>query len=106
MPAPPHEFVIDLGQVEPLTAFSYLPRQDAWTEGNVEHYALYASTDGATWGAPVVTGRFDNIAASNAEQFVPFPTPAPVAARYVKFVALASVRERPWANCAELGLFV
>lgn len=56
----PHEIQLDLGTLRPLNGFRYLPRQDNYMSGNVLQYEFYTSTDGATWGAPAVSGIFDN----------------------------------------------
>ena len=41
----PHEIRIDLGAVQELTGFRYLPRSKP-DDGRIELYELYASTDG------------------------------------------------------------
>jgi len=103
-PGHPHHIVIDLGVVESLTAFSYLPRQDGHPAAIVDRYAFYASLELPNWGQPVVSGRFDNILANPVEQIVPFPVP--VSARYIKFVSLGSILDQPYASAAEINVFV
>src|SRR5207245_1370101 len=55
----PHEIQISLGSVQTLSGFSYLPRQDACSNGWVKQYEFYVSSDGVNWGTPVASGSFD-----------------------------------------------
>jgi len=100
---PPHWLVLDLGSAMRFTALGYLPRQDGHAAALVERCAVYASQDGQAWGEPVATGRFDNIQANPIEQIVRFP--APVTARFIKFVALGMGLGQPYASAAELNLY-
>jgi alpha-L-fucosidase len=109
-PDHPHHVTIDLGEVVAIGAFSYLPRQDQYTDAIVERYAFYASLDGRTWGAPAAEGRFDNLLANPVEQFVSLA--APVKARFVMFVSLGSVQShsgpgsQPCASAAGIDVFL
>ena len=97
-PPPPHELQLDLGASYALTGLRYLPRQDGVDHGTVGDYALYISQEPTTWGTPVATGSF----AANKE-----PKPlsfAPTSGRYVRFVALREINDRPYASIAELDL--
>jgi hypothetical protein len=53
----PHQLIIDLKTTQPITGFSYLPRQDL-TNGRVASWEFYLSKDGTTWGTAVKTGTF------------------------------------------------
>jgi hypothetical protein len=64
----PHQLVIDTGATQPITGFSYLPRQDG-ANGRIAGWELYLSKDGTTWGAAVKTGTFPEGA---AEQKIAF----------------------------------
>jgi hypothetical protein len=53
----PHQLTIDLATTQPITGFSYLPRQDL-VNGRVASWDFFVSKDGTTWGAAVKTGSF------------------------------------------------
>lgn len=74
-PVHPHWLVVDLGDNYTLSAFRYLPRQDM-ANGRISTYKFYVSTDGVTWGNPVVEGVFPITA---AEQTVALPSNQPPA---------------------------
>ena len=97
-PSHPHWIDIDLGTVQDLDGFRYLPRQDGGVNGRVGEYAFYVSMDGVTWGSPVATGTFQNTA---QEQEVLF---AMTQGQYVRFEALSEVNSQPWTSVAELNL--
>jgi hypothetical protein len=97
-PAPPHEIQLDLGANYELTGLRYLPRQDGVDYGTIADYALYISQDPAAWGDPVAMGSFP----ANKE---PKPiTFAAHAGRYVRFVALREINDKPYTSIAELDL--
>lgn len=54
----PHYLIVDLGTPKVVTGFTYLPRQDGRTTGNIKDWALYLSTDGSSWAQPVRSGSF------------------------------------------------
>ncbi len=93
-PPPPHEIVIDLGTVQTVSGFRYLPRQDGGENGRIADYRFYGSNDGVTWGTPLATGTFAN---TPDEQQVAFGS-----TRYVRFVADSEVNGNPWTTVAEL----
>ena len=80
----PHEIQIDLGSIQKISGFQYLPRQDLSTVGNIGDYEFYVSLDGENWGSPAATGQFPN---SSAEVEVNFT------ARSGKFVRLRALTE-------------
>lgn len=45
----PHTATIDLGAIQLLNGFSYLPRQDGTANGRIGQYTLEASTDNSAW---------------------------------------------------------
>ncbi|MES2439800.1 MAG: Ig-like domain-containing protein [Verrucomicrobiota bacterium] len=76
---PPHEIQINLGAVQDIIGFRYLPRQDSYLNGTVGQFEFYVSLDGVNWGNPVVTGTFPNTHdlkearfASKSVQFIRF----------------------------------
>nr|MDA3821226.1 discoidin domain-containing protein [Bacteroidales bacterium] len=48
-PPHPHEIVIDMNETLNFIGFSYLPRQDGKTNGMIEEYEFYISSDNVTW---------------------------------------------------------
>ncbi|MCA8966552.1 MAG: discoidin domain-containing protein, partial [Planctomycetes bacterium] len=102
-PRPPHHLVIDLGKARDLAGFVYQPRAEG-DNGTVADYAFSVSADGTAW-REVARGTFANIAANPVPQVVRFAAPA-TGVRFVKFVAVAEVRGRPWASCAELSVLL
>jgi lysophospholipase L1-like esterase len=97
-PPPPHEIQIDLGAVRDVVGFRYLPRQDAFTTGNIGRYEFYVSADGTNWGAAVATGIFGH---DPSEKEVDFPVKS---GRYVKLRALSEVDDLPYTVIAELSV--
>jgi hypothetical protein len=57
----PHSLIVDLKTTQPITGFSYLPRQSG-ANGRIEDWQFFVSKDGTTWGAAVKTGTFPNVA--------------------------------------------
>jgi hypothetical protein len=97
-PPPPHELQIDLGAVYALNGLRYLPRQDGVDFGTIADYALYISQDAAQWGDAVAKGSF---AANRESKSISF---APQLGRYVRFVALREINDKPYTSVAELDL--
>jgi beta-galactosidase len=97
---PPHFLVIDYAQPLDIAGLNYTARSDM-DNGHVRDYELYASLDGNEWGKPVARGRFRQ---DSAEETIHLP--APVRARYLKFVMLSEQHGRPFASVAELNVEV
>jgi hypothetical protein len=97
-PPPPHEIRLSLGGEYDITGFRYLPRQDGVSSGNIGQYAFYVSSDGTSWGSPVATGTFPNVASEHQVTF------APTRGRYVRLRALTEVSGGPWSVVAELNV--
>ena len=83
-PAPlPHTLTIDMHEILTVSGLAYLPRPAAGgRNGNIGRYQIHVSTDGTTWGTPVLTGTF---ADTSTEKTVTFPAST---ARYVRLTAL------------------
>ena len=96
----PHWLTIDMHQIATVAGLAYLPRPAAGgRNGNIGRYQINVSTDGASWGSPVLTGTF---ADTSTEKLVFFPTST---ARYVRLTALTEAGGRgPWSNAAEINL--
>lgn len=95
---PPHELQIDLGGVQEIGGFRYLPRQDAYTVGNIAQYEFYVSMDGINWGGPVATGTFAN-SKTGKEVFFSIKT-----GRYVRLRQITEVNGFQDCNVAELEI--
>ena len=82
---------------KPLSAISYLPRQDGQKDGLVLKYALASSVDGQRWET-IKEGEFSNIQANPIEQIMVLDTP--VNHKYVRFIPMETV-----GNTFSVGAF-
>ena len=94
----PHEIQINLGAIQNISGFQYLPRQDLSTVGNIGNYEFYVSLDGVAWGSPVASGTFAN---SKDEKLVSF---TPKSGQFVRFRALTEVNGGSTTCVAELNI--
>lgn len=94
----PHELVIDLGSPIRIAAVVYTDRADM-ANGRVRDYEIYLSDDGKTWGEPAAKRRFGP---RSGEHIVRLP--APITARFLRFVALSEVNGAAYASVAELSI--
>lgn len=92
--------VVDMGQVEKIKGFTYLPRQDEVTLDMTDHYIFEVSTDGKKW-KKVSSGEFSNIRANPIELSIYFDKP--VQARFFKFTGDRAL-EGKGASAAEIGI--
>ncbi len=90
---------IDMGRVQRIGGFAYLPRQDWVFIGVVDRYKFETSLDGIQWTTQVADGAFGNIRNNPMLQEVRF---APVEARFVRFTALHEVDDNGWVGAAEI----
>jgi alpha-L-fucosidase len=97
--AAPHQITVDMGSVQRIAGFTYLPRQDGVREGIVQTYRFETSPDGTNWTIDAESGRFGNVRNNPMVQEVPF---APVNARFFRFTALQSTDGR--ASAAEISV--
>jgi len=96
-PKPPHQLTVDMGTVENVAGFRYVPRQDGGVNGLVKGYEFYVSREGQTW-TKVAAG---DLPKSNQSTKVKF---AAVPARYFRFVATSERNGGPWASAAEIDV--
>jgi alpha-L-fucosidase len=96
----PHQLTVDMGSVQRIAGFTYLPRQDGSHNGVVENYRFETSVDGHDWITDVDSGRFGNIRNNPELQEVPF---APVSARFFRFTALKELGANGWTSAAEIS---
>ncbi len=57
----PHQLVVDMKTAQPVTGFSYLPRQGDVVNGRIKDWQFFVSKDGTNWGAAVKSGSFPNV---------------------------------------------
>ncbi|OHB73910.1 MAG: hypothetical protein A2Z25_09990 [Planctomycetes bacterium RBG_16_55_9] len=99
-PAPyPHEIQIELPE-SAIKGFTYLPRQDM-TNGWIDEYQVYVSTDGQSWGDPAATGKFEK---NRDLKKVLFGEARK--GRFFRFVALSGFDGQAFASAAEIDLVV
>jgi len=92
----PHHLVIDLGREQSIKGLMYTPRQDM-ENGRIAQYEVYVSKEVTAWGEPVASGAWPN---SGSQQNVRFKQP--IAARYLKLVAMSEINGNDFAAVAEL----
>ena len=69
-PGPQHWFVVNLGAINTIGGFRYLPRQDGSNNGTISRFRFFVSADGADWGKPMAAGDFANMGAFRSEKLV------------------------------------
>jgi hypothetical protein len=82
-----------------VTHFTYTARTDGSQNGMVKDYEVYLSTDGKTWGSPVLTGTFKN---TTSMQVAALKEPTP--GRYLKFIAKSEINGNAWTSASEIGI--
>lgn len=93
--------VVDMGKIQAVSGFTYLPKQGNKSLGAIDKYALYLSLDGRDW-QKVASGEFANIQSNPTRQAVSFKIAAD--ARFFKLVPLHTVDGKA-PVIAELGVF-
>ncbi len=90
----------DMGEALPITAFSYVPRQDDQLAGVADQYRFETSEDGKVWQL-VAEGEFSNMRANPIEQRVHFE---PVNARFWRFTPTRTLNGDA-ATVAEINVY-
>lgn len=98
-PSCPHTLVVNMGTSYRVKAFTYLSRQDGTQNGMIKEYDVYLSTDGKTWGQPVVSGEFKNTSSLQVAKLKKVTT-----GRYLKLVAKSEINGKAWSSAAEIGI--
>ena len=96
----PADLVIDLGSVQNLTGFRYLPDQGYWNPAIIINYQFFVSLDNQKWKL-VDEGEFANIKNNPLWQIKKF---APEKARYIKLRALSNTEGNDAAGYAEIDI--
>ncbi|SDI97179.1 alpha-L-fucosidase [Flavobacterium glycines] len=94
------DVVIDLGKIENLVGFRYLPDQNLRSKGIVTKYQFYVSLDNKKWEL-VNEGEFSNINNNPLWQNKIFKL---AKARYIKFTALENTKGDNVAGFAEIDV--
>lgn len=81
----PCRITVDMGSINEIRGFTYLPWQKGSSDGVVELFRFETSVDGVKWTANVEDGRFGNIKNNPVLQEVTFPL---VKARFFRFTSL------------------
>ena len=104
-PAPnhPHTFTVDLGKVENISGFAYLPRQDRRIpDGMIETGSIELSLDGQKW-TKVCDFTFGNLVNSPDQRLEFFDKKHK--ARYFRLKSKTGAAGKPYAAIAELEIF-
>jgi F5/8 type C domain-containing protein len=97
-PPPPHEIIIELIPPSRIKGFTYLPRQDEETHGDIKDYEFYAGDDPKEFGAPVKKGSFGE---GKDKKSVSIDAKT---CRYIKLRALSEIAGEVWTSAAEIGV--
>jgi len=92
----PHEIIIELNPPSSIKGFTYLPRQDEETHGDIKDYEFYVGNDGKDFGEPVKKGTFDE---GKNKKTATFDAKS---CRFVKLKALSEVAGEDWTSAAEI----
>jgi alpha-L-fucosidase len=96
----PVDLVIDLGSVQNLCGFKYLPDQNKWSSGIITNYQFYVSADNIKCEL-VDEGEFSNIRNNPVWQIKVF---APEKVRYLKLRALKNISGDDVSGYAEVDV--
>ena len=98
-PGFPHILTVELQQSSPTKACTLLPRQDAYHNGGIKAFEIYASDDGKAWGEPVAKGELPPTRDLKRITF-----PKPVTAKFLKLVVLSGFNADPFISLAEFDV--
>ncbi len=102
-PNHPHTFTVDLGKVESVSGFSYLPRQDRRIpDGMIETGVVEVSLDGQKW-TKACDFTFGNLVNSPDQRLEFFDKKHK--ARYFRLKSKTGAAGKPYAAMAELEIF-
>lgn len=96
----PIDLVIDLGKMQTVSGFKYLPDQHWWGSGIITHYSFFISSDGRQW-EKLDEGEFANIKNNPLWQSRTI-TPRP--ARYCKLRAEENTQHNQRVGYAEVDI--
>ena len=93
--------IIDLGEVQALSGFTYTPIQSRWVSKVITHYSFYGSMNGDQW-KPLASGEFSNIMANPIQQKIAFSEQSKV--RFIKLQPEKISGNAKNAIIAEIGV--
>ena len=95
----PHTITIDMKQAYNVNGFTYLPRQDGNSNGNIGSYQVSTSTDGTTFTL-VTSGSFVDDSTLKSVSWTAN------SARYLQLKTLSEAGNRgPWTSAAEINIY-
>lgn len=101
-PVHPHHLTIELPEKRGIRGFAYLPRQDKRVpDSMVEAWRVEASTDGKDWKT-IGQAEFGNLHNDPSQRLHLFPRSYHV--KWLRFVSLRGVQDKPYAGAAEIEL--
>lgn len=94
----PHTIVFESDTIAEWVSFSHLPRQDGSSNGRIETYKVYGSTDNTNW-TELKSGTLANV---GTEQTVALDQT--MECKYIKFEMLSEVNGNKYGSMAEFRL--
>ena len=95
----PHNITIDMKTSYLVNGFTYQPRQDGNSNGNIGEHQVQLSTDGATWSSPAIIGTYIDDSSVKQTLFTAQN------ARYVRLSAFTEAGNRgPWSSCSQINI--
>lgn len=94
----PHWIDFDCGKPVNIKGFTYLPRTDGSTNGDIKEWSVEVSNDGTTW-TEVTSGTFKYDKEQKRVDFA-----KPVNARYLRFIGRSSQNGADYASGAEFSI--
>lgn len=94
------EVIVDLGEVQRLQGFTYMPVRGRWPVGIVSQYEFSISRDNKTWSV-AATGEFANIKNNPIKQTVSFKT---TKARFIKLKGVKIIDDDKRMSVGEIGV--
>ncbi len=95
----PHWVDFDCSEAKSIKGFSYLPRQDSGTNGDIKNYSIHVSLDGKNWDKLIYEGSFSK---DKKEKRVLFDKP--VKARFIRLTGKSSQNGQDFAGGAEFSV--
>jgi len=94
----PHWAIIDIGASTLINGFTYLPRQDGNSNGNIGQHTIEVSLDKVTWTL-VANATYDD---DDSLKETGFPS---VQTRYIRITGITEAGNRgPWSSAAEFNI--
>ncbi len=94
----PHFIQVDMKKTMKLKGFTYLPRQDNNSNGNIREYEFYISMDGEKWDK-AASGLFGRGSGLHTVEFK-----SEVPARYFKLVSLSEIHGAKFTSASEINV--